>query len=367
MKFTCTQENLLKGVSQTAPIAGRNSQLPILQYILLRAEHNTLTLTATDLEVGIRAVIGGKMDQDGGCVLPAKGFLEYVQQLPKTNPVTLERKGNVVHVSTKGFHAQFSSSDPDEYPLLPGGEKESVVVVSAEEICSGVSRTIFAAAREETRPEIRSVFFIWKEGKLRIVATDSFRLAEYIIQDDSHEDFSLLLPLSSAQELLRLFQGQKEIHITLYNNYVSFTSDGLELTSRLIDGQYPRYEDIIPTTHTTEVHVDRGQFLRALKTLSVFLPRDSRRVALSIMPDTNELVARVAGGDLGQGEVKLDIECDGESVDVLMNIQYLMDGITHSLGEACDGYFSGQYDPVVFRQTEKNSVYTYVVMPISAQ
>src|SRR3989344_2229335 len=137
MKFTCTQENLLRGVSNTAPIAGKNTQLPILQDILLRAEKNTLTLTTTDLEVGVRAVVGGKMDIAGSCVLPARRFFEYVQQLPKGNPITLERKGNIVHVVTKGFHAQFTSSDPDEYPLLPEAIGEGSIVMPSGVLCGG--------------------------------------------------------------------------------------------------------------------------------------------------------------------------------------------------------------------------------------
>ncbi|HSX24484.1 MAG TPA: DNA polymerase III subunit beta, partial [Candidatus Andersenbacteria bacterium] len=180
MKFTCTQENLLRGISSTAPIAGKNSQLPILQYVLLRVEKNTLTLTATDLEVGVRSIVGGKMDQDGSCALPARRFFEYIQQLPKGNPVTLEQKDGIVHVTTKGFRAQFTSADPEEYPLLPGSVDEKVIVVSGRVLCSGVERVLFSAAREETRPEIRSVFLAWREGVLRIAATDSFRLAEYV-------------------------------------------------------------------------------------------------------------------------------------------------------------------------------------------
>ncbi len=367
MKFTCTQENLLRGVSQAAPIAGRNSQLPILQNILLRTQHNTLSFVTTDLEIGITSVVGGKMEQEGSCVIPAKRFMEYIQQLPKNNPVTLEKKENRVFVSSKGFKAQFLSVDPEEYPLLPEGASESDVSVSGAIFCSAISQTVFSAAKEETRPEIRSVFIVWKDGGIHVAATDSFRLAEFTAVLPSPVDFSLLLPLSTAQEVIRLFHDREELTISLHDNYVSFESGDIHVTSRLVDGEYPKYEDIIPVSHTTHIQMDKDQFLRALKTLSVFLPKESRRVSLEIRPSKGELVARVAGGEMGQGEVVLNMEGDGEDVDVLMNIQYLMEGISHFSGTVCEGYFLGSFDPVVFRRQGKSDAYVYVVMPIQAQ
>jgi DNA polymerase-3 subunit beta len=364
MKFTCTQENLLRGVSQTAPIAGRNSQLPVLQYILAQADHNTLVLTTTDLEIGVRTVVGGKMTEEGSFMLPARRFLEYVQQLPKTNPITIEKKGVSVIVSTKGFRAQFSSADPDEFPLFPENVNDVGVTLPAELFCGAITQTIFASAREETRPEIRSVYVSLKDSALHVAATDSFRLAEYSARVSSLTDISVLLPLSSAQEIVRLFAHEGDIRITPHDNYVSFESGSVEVTSRLVDGVYPKYEDIIPTTHTTEFRIGRDEISRALKTLSVFLPRDSRRVSLSIRPQEGEMVATVAGGEAGQGEVRLEIEGEGDSVDVLMNIQYLMEGISHTPGETCEGYLSGPHSPVVFRRQGKEDAYVYVVMPI---
>lgn len=365
MKFTCTQENLLRGLSQTAPIAGRNSQLPILQHILLQTQQNTLILTSTDLEVGVRTVVGGKMGEEGSCAVPAKKILDYVQQLPKANPITIEKKGGTVTITTKGFTAQLSSADPEEYPLLPESTGKEAVVISSSILCEAINSTLFAAAREETRPEIRSVFLSWRDGGVYVAATDSFRLAEYTTLSPSSYDFSVLLPLSSAQEVARLFSQVLDVTITPHDNYVSFQSSHIEMTSRIVDGVYPKYEDIIPTTHTTEIRIGRDEFLRALKTVSVFLPRDSRRVSLAIRPSTGELTARV-GGEAGKGEVRCDIEGSGDDVDVLMNIQYLLDGITHTTADVCDGYFSGQHDPVVFRRKGEKDAYVYVVMPIQA-
>lgn len=364
MKFTCTQENLLRGLSQTSPIAGRNSQLPILANVLLQTQQNTLVLTSTDLEIGIRTIVGGKMGAEGSCAIPAKKVFDYIQQLPRTNPITIEVNGAVATIATKGFTAQFPSADPEEYPLLPEGAGSGGIAVSSEVLGEAISSTVFAATREETRPEIRSVFLAWREGGLHVAATDSFRLAEYTARTASSQELSVLLPLSSAQEVARLFAQAGDITITPHDNYVSFESSNIEVTSRLVDGSYPKYEDIIPTTHTTEMRIGKDDFLRALKTLAVLLPHDSKRVLLSVRPSDGELIARVAAST--EGEVRCPFEGSGEDVDVLVNVQYLLEGITHISAPVCEGYFSGKHDPIVFRRTGEDDAYVYVVMPIQA-
>lgn len=365
MKFTCTQENLLRGISQTAPIAGRNSQLPILAHVLLQTQQNTLILTSTDLEIGVRTVVGGKMTTEGSCAISAKKLFEYIQQLPKVNPITIEKVGGVVTISTKGFTAQFSSADPEEYPLLPENLGKDGIVIPSPILCESIGSTLFAAAREETRPEIRSVFLSWRDGGLHVAATDSFRLAEYTCLTPSSHELSILLPLSSAQEIARLFSQVSDVRVMPHDNYVSFESPYIEVTSRLVDGIYPKYEDIIPTTHTTEMRIGRDEFSRALKTLSIFLPRDSKRVSLSIRPSKGELIARV-GGEAGEGEVRCSIDGSGDDVDMLMNIQYLIEGVARISGDVCEGYFSGQHEPAVFRRQASGEAYVYVVMPIQA-
>ncbi len=197
-----------------------------------------------------------------------------------------------------------------------------------------------------------------------MAATDSFRLAEYTALTPSTREVSVLLPLSSAQEVARLFTQAGDVTVTPHDNYVSFESSHIEVTSRIVDGVYPKYEDIIPTTHTTEVRINRDEFSRALKTISVFLPRDSKRVSLSIRPSEGELTARVGAGETGEGEVRCEIEGTGDDIDVLMNVQYLLEGIAHISGDVCEGYFSGKHEPVVFRRHSKEDAYVYVVMPI---
>lgn len=366
MKFTCTQENLLQGLSQTTPVAGRNSQLPILQHVLLQAQQNTLHLTSTDLEVGVHTNIGGKLIEEGSVTLPARSFLEYIQQLPNSHPISIEKKGNNILINTKGFHAEFPTSDPDDFPLLPEGGDGKPINLDGQALTQALDNTLFAAARDETRPEIRSVFLQGNENELQVAATDSFRLTEEIIPLSEPFNFSLLLPLNTAHEVVRLFSQVKSLQLVPHKNHVMFYGDGVELSSRLIDGNYPDYRQIIPQGSKTTITIPTREFLRALKTLVVFLPRDSRRVQLMIKPSAGTMLAKVLGSETGQGDVKMSIKGKGEDVTTLVNIQYLLEGIQHMSADEVELSLIGEQDPLVFRPVDEKSRYLYVVMPIQA-
>lgn len=367
MKFVCTQENLLDGLTQVGPVAGRNAQLPILKNVLMRVREGVLHLTSTDLEVGVHSVVGGKAEGSGSVAVSARQFLEYVQQLPSSNPIELETDKRGLVVSTEGFRAAFAVADPEEFPLLPEVGEGREVELSAQQFCSGLSSVMFAAAREETRPEIHSVYITASSGEIRMAATDSFRLSERVLSvDGDSDDFSFLLPLTAAQEIVRLFNDKETITLLPRDNTVAFHADGLEFSTRLVDGSYPDYQQIIPDDLEVSVQVGREALLRACKTLTVFLPRDSRRIRLSAQPSKSELVVEVETSEVGEGVVRLPIEGSGKDVDVLLNVQYLLDGISHISSSDCSLLLGGPDRPVVFKPGEGESGYVYVVMPIQA-
>lgn len=366
MKFTCTQENLLRGLGRTTPTTGRNTQLPILQHVLIQNKKGTLHLTSTDLEIGVHTSVGGKSETEGSCTVPAHSFFEYVQQLPSTHPIILETKGNVLLVSTKDFHAQFPTSNPDDFPLLPTSKGKYSISIDAPLLCQVLSQSLFAAAKDDTRPEIHSVYLHTKDELLLVVATDSFRLVEEAVPMPHHQSLSLLIPLSTAQEISRLFSGQQSVTLYPSQNYMMVKSNDADLTSRLVSGNFPDYQQIIPQQQPSSIQVSCFECVRALKTLSVFLPRESRRVQLNIKPKKGEVVAKVAGGEAGQGDVRFGVQGSGENVDIMLNIQYLIEGIQHIPSEECAISFAGPQDPVVIRPVGEDIKLLYVVMPIQA-
>jgi DNA polymerase-3 subunit beta len=366
MRFVCTQENLLEGLARVVPLSGRNTQLPVLQHVLLETREGVLYLTCTDLEVGARAVVAGKAESEGSCTVTARQLLDFVQQLPSANPVTIENKKKRLAVTTKGFDAQFPVAPADDFPLLPSRPKARAATLDGRLFCQALEQTMFAAARDESRPEIHSVFVQGEEGGIRVVGTDSFRLAEYVVSLPQAVDFSFLLPVDSAGEVSRLFADSESLEILRAENYVVFQNERLYVSSRLVDGSYPDYRQIIPSSFAAEGAVRRDEFLRALKILSVFLPRDSRRIAVAVNPEKSVLQLRAEGSESGQGEVTLPFEGRGKALDALFNVTYLIDGATHGGGESVVLKFAGKSDPVMMSPSSENMQHLYLVMPIQA-
>jgi len=367
MKFICTQENLVKGLSRVAPIAGRNTQLPILEHVLISLTAGVMHLTSTDLEIGVKTTVLGKVEKEGACTTLARPLLEYVQQLPNQHPLTLTVAGGSLRITTKGFSARFPTGGDDEFPLLPSLAREEALVLPAPDFCQALGKTIFAAARDDTRPEIHSVFVAGEGNEIVIAATDSFRLAEgrLNLAEESGRTFSFLLPLSSAQEIVRLFSDRESIELYLQDNHLLLSTDSLELSSRLVDGKYPDYQQIIPRTFAIEGVCDRDALVRALKTLLVFLPRDSRRVRLKVKPEEDQLQLETGGVERGEGEVVVEFTGKGDHVEVLFNIQYLLEGLQYIRSREVRLRLVGSSEPTVFAAPEAQD-FLYVVMPIQA-
>ncbi|HLD26095.1 MAG TPA: DNA polymerase III subunit beta, partial [Candidatus Andersenbacteria bacterium] len=277
----------------------------------------------------------------------------------------LEIKNKNLFISLRGFKAQFPTAPADDFPLLPVAPSDTLAVVDGHRLGQALDNTIFAAARDESRPEIHSLYLHGETDVLRLAATDSFRLAESIVPlREGNKPFSFLLPISAAQEVRRLF-GQRDIVTVLAtDNYVVFRDQGLYLSSRLVEGTYPDYRQIIPTAFDCRGEVKREELLRALKILSVFLPRDSRRISLRVQGEQGVVEMRTEGREAGQGEVTMAWQGKGKDVEVFFNITYLLDGATHGRSERVELGFGGSSSPVMFRPVEEAAKNLYIVMPI---
>lgn len=364
MKFVCTQKNLIQGLSKTVALAGKNKQLPILQCVLCQSEQGGMRVTSTDLEMGIYAVIPGKVEEEGSLAIPGRRLFEYAQQLPGQNLIHIQTQEKNTEVFTENFKANFPTAAADEFPLLPSAAPQKEILLPAEQLAEALGRVLFAAARDETRPEIHSVYAGFRQGKLYLAATDSFRLAQAIVPlKNTPEEFSFLLPLACAQEIIRLFNEEEEVRLKFHPNYIAVDGEGVGVTSRVVEGKYPDYHHIIPTKYETEGVVDKDMLLRALKTLTVFLPRDSRRVVLGVDPRENKIQFKV-GSEAGEGDVAVPFKGEGASLKVAFNVQYLLEGLQKVATSQCKVLFGGASQPAVFKPTDSADDYLYVVMPI---
>lgn len=385
MKITCTQENLKRGLSSVSHIASKNSALPILNNVLIRAEKGAVTLTTTNLEMGIRCLVRAKVYKDGAYTVNSKLLNDFVALLPNEK-IDLELKDESLEVWTENQETKMKGDSSEDFPLIPQVDKKNVYSCSAEDFLKALTQTLFSVSISETRPEISGIYLNFSENILTIAATDSYRLAEKQIKliEGAQEAKEVIVPARTAQELFRLLSshsgsvvseeepaGIDRIKIYFEENQVMFVFNGVELVSRIIEGQYPNYKQIIPTNYKTKAVVNIADFVKAAKTASLFSRAGIYDVNLELKDD--KLTVSSTNNQMGESKSKVGGKIEGESNKVVINYRYLLDGLQNINSTDVIFEMTDAANPCVLRPAEsldeKNEAiasqdYLYIIMPI---
>ena len=333
MKFETSIEQLRGAVSTTARFTERRANLPVLGSVLLAAEGGRLVLRATNLECGVEVTVPGKVETDGIVAVPAPvfaGFLAGAQG--KSVSVSLE--GTVLSVKTERATASIKTIPHEDFPLLPRVSAEKSFSIKAGDLARVLRSVVNCASTSTVKPELQSVLLCGEASKLTAAATDSFRLAEKTVTRRGGGVVpSLLLPARNATELIRLLEGIKsDIELYYNDNQLSVQLDGVYYTSRLIDGSFPDYHQIVPKTFVTEAVVLREDFSSALKSLSIFSDKFSQ-VSLTI-------------------------------VALSFNNRYLADGLSAIMGESVRLHSNGPGKALLIKDAADDSFF-YLAMPMN--
>ncbi len=366
MKFTCTQENLNRGLSIVSNIAGRNATLPILNNVLIKISAGVIRLSTTNLEIGISAVVRGKVERGGEFTVQARLLADYIGLLPKEN-IELELEEQTLHIRCGNYKTFIKGVDSTDFPLIPDLERQKPIVVKNKNFKKGLSGVIFAAAMDESRPEISGILFSFSTKELTLVGTDSYRLAEDKISLQSEaEDKKLIIPLRTLQEVYRILAESTESEITLFinENQILFKLNSeVELISRLVEGQYPDYQQIIPSESKTQAKVNVGDFLKVIKSVSLFCKPGINDIKLAFVKDKNEIVVTAINSAIGENMVKVEADCTGEDNEAVFNYRYLIDGLNNlNKDEATIEIISNSAPGVIKPIGDDN--YLYIIMPI---
>lgn len=367
MKFSCIQENLYKGLLIVNHIAERNATLPILNNILLEANESGLELSSTNLEIGIKCNVRGKTDEVGKTTVQAKLLTDYVNFLKK-DKIDVELSGNILKVSCEGSCTNINTIPADDFPIIPEIEKKIRFVVKSLELKKAIQQVGFAATLDELRPEISGVLFKF-DSKLTVVATDSYRLAEKEINLESvtnnESEINVIVPVRTLQEVSRAL-GEidgGDVEVWLSDNQISFSVDGVELVSRLIEGKYPDYRQIIPSKFKTTVKIGTGELVKAIKTASLFCRAGINDVGLEFSVEDQEIIVSSANAQVGDSKTKIKAEISGESNKVVLNFRYLVDGLNNLNSNEAQLEIVSNSSPAVLSPIDGDS-YLYLIMPI---
>ncbi len=372
MKVKVLQENLANSLSTVSRVVGSGTNLPILENILLSAEEKGLIVSATDLETGISVRVPAKVEQKGKLTLPAKKITQFIASLPAEN-VSLEKKGEKLEVECQNFEATFNGISAEEFPELPSLknkkklENVEVFKMDSAVFISAIEKVVFAAAVDESRPVLNGVRISSEENGLQMVATDGYRLSiETIKMEDKIRLPELLVPGKALKELIRIFPSDKEFKIALTSreNQVIFEFEDIEIVTRLIEGEFPQFEKIIPEEGKTKVVIDKEPLERAIRATAIFA-RESANI-MKMESDEQKIYISSNAAQVGKNKIEIEVEKEGPEFEIAFNWRFLQDFLNIIESEKVNFEFSGSLKPGIFR-SQKDKDFLHVIMPVRIQ
>jgi DNA polymerase III subunit beta len=364
MKFETTLEELLGAVSTAARFAERRPNLPVLGTILIVAEDGRLVLRATNLECGVEMNVKAKVTQGGTAAIPAGVLAGFLANARGKN-VLAHLAGEVLKVESGSSSASIKTVPHDDFPMLPRVSADHSFSVKADDLVRAIRAVVYCASLSAVKPELQSVLLFGEAGKLTTVATDSFRLAEKTVPLKSAGSIpQLLIPARNAVELMRVLEGVKgEVEIYYNEHQLSTQAEGLYYTSRLLDGSFPNYRQIIPSTFSTEAVVLREDMATALKSLSVFADKFAQ-VSLGLEPAKKAMMLSSRNPDVGEQVSTIKATVEGEQIAVSFNGRYLADSLQSIAGDSVRLHSNGPGKAMLIKDAADAS-FLYLAMPMN--
>lgn len=363
MKLQVTQENLSRALATVGRIASGRNTLPILSNVLLSTVDNRLRIAATNLEVAMTETIGAKVSSEGSITVPARLFSDLVNNIPE-GVVTLELSENKLLVVTDQYESVINGVSAEEFPVMPALKSGKSLTIPGGVLKKSLQQVISAASADDARPVLTGAYLHSHEGQLYLVATDSYRLAEKIVQP-CKDIVSLLIPASSLHDILRSLQDDAtDVFVAYDEQQVRFSVGDVELITRLIDGNYPDYRKLIPASFKTKATIKRSDFANITKVSSLFAREAAGSVTIKLDDENNAVSIRSVASQLGENTARADAKIEG-SGDVTLNSRYLLDGLGVLSGDQITFSINGKLDPVVLRDPEDKG-YTHVIMPVKS-
>lgn len=368
MKVTVLQQDILPVLQSVSRSAGAKN-LPVLANVLICAKKGQLELSATNLELGVVKSIKVDTREEGSVTVPARTFLEIVQSLPG-GELELNATSDQLKILAANFSASLNGIASSEFPQIPLLSEQSILV-DASLLEESLPQITFAAASDEGRPVLTGILTEIKKGNLELVATDGFRLAHKtaVLRAGDGVSFRSLIPKRTFEEVLRLIsedtgsakERKMEISTSENQNQMVFKIGSTLVSSRLIEGQFPSWEKIIPADFIGKVTLDRAEAVRAVKLASVFARSESNLVKLETKPE--KVVFTSDAKQLGEQETDVKAKTEGEAITIAFNSKYLLDALNACPGSEAVIHFSGPLSPALIKPTDDKDL-EFLVMPI---
>jgi DNA polymerase-3 subunit beta len=373
MNIRILKIKLKEGLDTVNRLTVKKIPLPILENILFETDLNFLKLTATNLETGIIWWGLAKVEEKGKVCANGR-FLENIITSVPEETLCLKSKDFDLLVENKSLFLKIKGVNPEEFPLIPSIAEYEKVVFPSKEFCQNLSKIANIPSPSIGRPEISGIYFSIEKEILKLVATDSFRLAEIKIplKTSLNKVYSFILPQNAAREIIGIF-GNKEGELNLYLSpnqvFFEYLMEGIShpeilYTSRLIEGEYPNYQEIIPKKFKAKIYLEKTTFLNQIKIASSFRGR-MNEVKLKIFPLEKRIEILSQNPEFGEYKSQINAKIEGEAMEISFNCRFLIDGISTLEGKEVEFSLSDKEGPAILRPSGIGN-YFYILMPIKA-
>ena len=360
MKFKVKKENLVWGLEKIHNIISTRATLPILSNILLETRQNNIRLTATDLNIGISCVIPVETHEIGSITVPARRFGSIIRELPENEIEISARKNNSVIIQTDMCEFKILGLAAEEFPKLPEFKDKEVIKLEQGLLKKMLNLTSFAVSFDETRYILNGILFKITPHNLIMVGTDGKRLAimESKIKHSAPKEIQIIVSLKTIQELSRNLQEEGDVSLVLGGNQVMFEFNDILIISRLIEGEFPDYQQVVPGVSENKIKIGREQFLLAIKRAALLVTTDYQAVKLEVFK--NKLVISKSTPDIGESREEVAIVYQGKEMVIGFNPDYLTDVLKNLSDEHIEFELTGSDKPGVIR----TNGYLYIVLPM---
>lgn len=355
-------------MSNIVRIISTKPQLPILQNLVISTEKGRVKIAATNMETSETCWLGAKVKEDGGICIPARLFIDFVSSL-SPGTITLEASEGILKISGGGVNAQIPGIDISEFPPLPQYIQEGAMEFDTKTFIDALRLVIFSAATDEGRPMLTGVKMTQKDGILVLAATDGYRLSVKKIEVASADAFEIVVPAKAMAEVVKIGHENKNTTKACTvgktaDGQLAFVFEDLEIFTRLIDGEFPKYEKIIPAIYTTQLRIETATLLRAVKSASVFARDNANIIKLTVSPAGLEVSANTP--QVGENRISLEAQVEGDGGEMAFNSRFLQDFLTNYTEADLVFQMTGSLNPGVFKPTKEDS-YLHIIMPVRIQ
>lgn len=365
MNIECIKEKLVYAIGKAEKITGKNITLPILSCVLLEASDSTLTIKATNLDLGIEISIPVKVVKEGKVAVSGSVLYNFISNITNDKNITLEAVSGNLKISSKHTESIIKSFPIDDFPNIPKVSSGKPFTFNVPNLIKGFKSVIYSSSVSTIRPVLSSIYLASEEDSVVFVATDSFRLSEKRVSTKKHKEFNqILIPFKNVSEIIRTLEDVKEdVEVQLNDNQISFSHNDIYITSRVIDGVFPDYKQIIPKDIKTEVVVLKQDFVSSLRISNIFADKFSQ-VVFHISPKEKIFKITTKNMDVGENVNKLDAVIKGDELTISFNYKYIIDCFQSIDSDSISLSFSDTNKPMIIRGVSDKS-FLYLVMPMN--